>query len=84
MIEERPYRHPRAREMALQRVLVGLGAMAAVYALGSVVGLAGNANEAAAVIRETLWVASILGSGVVMSWFVVVKLRRRTVAQRPR
>jgi cation transporter-like permease len=80
MMEEQPYRHPRARQSALPGVVFGLAAMLVVYALGSLIGVAGTANEATVVIRETLWVASILGSGVVMSWFVVVKLRRRPEA----
>jgi cation transporter-like permease len=84
MNEERPHRHPRAREMALPSALLGFASMVSLYALGSVVGTAAAVTEAAVVVREILWFTSILGAGVVMSWFLVVRLRRHTVPQRTR
>jgi hypothetical protein len=82
MNEERPYRHPKAREMALPGALLGFATMVSVYALGSVVGTAATVTGAAVVVREVLWFTSILGAGIVMSWYLVVRFRRQTVPQR--
>jgi hypothetical protein len=84
MNEERPYRHPRAREIALPGALLGLASMVSVYALGSLAGAAATVTQAAVIVRDFLWFTSILGAGVVMSWFLVVRLRRHTAPQRTR
>jgi hypothetical protein len=84
MNEDRPYRHPRAREMALPGALLGFASMVTVYVVGSLIGAASAVTEAAVVVRDFLWFTSILGAGVVMSWFLVVRLRRHTAPQRAR
>ena len=47
-----------------------------LYAVGSAVGGVGQTSEVLSGIGLTLSLVSILGAGLVLSWFVVVKWRR--------